>query len=167
MRGRNTKELAAAGLCAASMFAGQVALASLPNVEIVSLLVICFTLAFGRKVLFVIYTFVLLEGIFYGFGIWWVSYLYVWTILALAVMPFRRMDSAVFFALISGFFGLFFGAFCSLPYLIAGGAETAFAYWISGLPFDLVHCAGNFFLCLVLFKPVSRVVRRLVRQIGE
>lgn len=149
------------GLFAAVLFAGQVALASVPNVEIVSLLVILYTLALGRRVLFVIYTFVLLEGIFYGFGIWWVSYLYVWPLLALVTLAFRRVDSLLFFSILSGFFGLFFGALCAIPYLFAGGAAAAFAYWISGLPFDLIHCGGNFAVCLVLYKPLRRVIGRL------
>ena len=72
------------GVLAALLFAGQVALAAIPNVEIVSLLVILYTLALGRKVFLVIYTFVLLEGVFYGFGLWWINYLYVWAALALA-----------------------------------------------------------------------------------
>lgn len=161
MRGRKSQELAVMGLFAAVLFAGQVALASVPNVEIVSLLVILYTLALGRRVLFVIYTFVLLEGIFYGFGIWWVSYLYVWPLLSLVTLAFRRVDSLLFFSILSGFFGLFFGALCAIPYLFAGGAAAAFAYWISGLPFDLIHCGGNFAVCLVLYKPLRRVIGRL------
>ncbi len=161
MRGHGTRELAVMGLLAALLFAGQVALASLPNVEIVSLLVILYALALGRRVFPVIYTFVLLEGIFYGFGIWWISYLYVWPALALLAMAFRKVDSPVFFSILSGFFGLFFGALCAVPYFFAGGPAAAFAYWISGIPFDLVHCGGNFILCLALFRPLKRVITAL------
>jgi energy-coupling factor transport system substrate-specific component len=38
----------------------------------------------------------------------------------------------------------------------------ALSYWISGLSFDLVHCAGNFVLTLVLFKPLYTVMEKLV-----
>ena len=160
MRGRRTGELALMGVLSALLFAGQVALAAIPNVEIVSLLVILYTLALGRKVFLVIYTFVLLEGVFYGFGLWWINYLYVWAALALAVLPFRKKDSALFFAVLSGFFGLFFGALCALPYGLAGGPAAAFAYWISGIPFDLVHCGGNFAVCLAFYRPLKFVIEK-------
>ena len=85
----------------------------------------------------------------------------MWPLLALVTLAFRRVDSLLFFSILSGFFGLFFGALCAIPYLFAGGAAAAFAYWISGLPFDLIHCGGNFAVCLVLYKPLRRVIGRL------
>ena len=77
------KDLAVVSLLGAAMFVVQVALAALPNVELVSLLVIVGTLAFRRRAVYAIYVFAILEGLVYGFGVWWVMYLYVWTILLL------------------------------------------------------------------------------------
>ena len=65
----------------ALLLVSQVALAFLPNIEVVSLLIIIYTLFFKRKTLYIIYLFALLEGLLYGFGTWWIMYLYVWTIL--------------------------------------------------------------------------------------
>ena len=70
----STKELVSLALIAAAMVIGQVVFAVLPNVEVVSLIVILTTLRFRAKALFPIYVFVLLEGLLYGFGIWWMSY---------------------------------------------------------------------------------------------
>ncbi|MDQ9757401.1 hypothetical protein RFZ45_00270, partial [Acinetobacter baumannii] len=70
------------------LFVAQIALAVLPNIEIVSLLVIVYTLVFERKTIPIIYAFALLEGLVYGFGIWWIMYLYVWTILYAIVRCF-------------------------------------------------------------------------------
>ena len=64
-------ELLLMGILTALLFIGQVFLAFLPNIEIVSFLIILYTLVFGRKVFLMIYTFILLEGILYGFGLWW------------------------------------------------------------------------------------------------
>ena len=75
-------ELLLMGILTALLFIGQVFLACLPNIEIVSFLIILYTLVFGRKVFLMIYTFILLEGILYGFGLWWFQYLYLWSILA-------------------------------------------------------------------------------------
>ena len=60
------------------MFVSQVALAFLPNIELVSLFVILFTLVFRKRVVGALGVFILLEGLVYGFGFWWLNYLYVW-----------------------------------------------------------------------------------------
>ena len=71
------------GLLAAILLIGQVGMAFLPNIEPVSTLIILYTLTHKKYTFYIIYVFVLLEGILYGFGIWWISYLYIWSILAL------------------------------------------------------------------------------------
>ena len=50
-------ELLLMGILTALLFIGQVFLAFLPNIEIVSFLIILYTLVFGRKVFLMIYTF--------------------------------------------------------------------------------------------------------------
>ena len=59
----NTKEIALMGILSALLIIGQVALGFLPNIEVVTLLVIAYTLVFGKKVFFIIYIFVLVEGL--------------------------------------------------------------------------------------------------------
>ena len=49
----------------------------------------------------------------------------------------------------------------ALPYL-AGGPWAALSYWVAGIPFDLLHCAGNFVMALVLFQPCRKVLSRLM-----
>ncbi|MCI8395637.1 MAG: hypothetical protein HFE89_03555, partial [Acutalibacter sp.] len=55
--------------------ASKEALAFLPNFELVTLLLILFTLCFGRYVIGALGVFLLLEGLLYGFGLWWAMYL--------------------------------------------------------------------------------------------
>lgn len=133
----------------------------LPNIELVSFFVIIFTLVYRRKIVFILSVFVLLEGVIYGFGLWWLNYLYVWAVLAVVTALLRRMDSALGWALVSGVFGLFFGALCALPYFFMGGWQAAFSYWVSGLPFDITHCIGNFALCLLLYRPILTLILKL------
>ena len=151
-------------LLAAVMTALKEAMALLPNIEPVSLLIIVYTLVFGKNVFYIIYTFILLEGLLYGFHLWWVTYLYIWPLLALAVLLIGRGRERppLLWAVVSGAFGLSFGALDALPYL-AGGPAAAFSRWVSGIPFDLLHCAGNFFLALGLVRPLCRVLTRLGR----
>mgnify|MGYP001090424746 CR=1 FL=1 len=88
------KELVALALLTALLFVAQVALAFLPNIELVSLLIIVYTLAFRHKVLYVIYAFAVLEGLLYGFTMWWITYLYVWTVLAALAWAFAGLAPA-------------------------------------------------------------------------
>ena len=145
----------------AILLIGQLGMAFLPNIEVVSTLIILYTLSYKKLVFPILYTFVLLEGVVFGFGIWWVSYLYIWSILAFIVLALRKMDSALLWAVVSGAFGLSFGALCAIPYLISGGLYAAFSYWSAGIPYDILHCAGNFVLTLVLYRPLSALLKRL------
>jgi len=164
MKTSKTKEIVFMGIMTAVVFTGQIAMGFLPNIEIVTLLFILYTLFLGKKVFLIIYAFVLLEGIYYGFGLWWFNYLYVWTILAILVLIFRSQESVWFWSIFSGFFGLSYGALCSIIYLFIGGVNTAFAYWVSGLGFDVLHCIGNVAVCLVLYKPLRYVLDKCMKM---
>lgn len=157
------KDVVILGILSGLLIAVQVGLAFLPNIELVSFLVIIFTLVYRRKVIFILAVFILVEGIIYGFGLWWLNYLYIWAILAAVTALLRKMDSALGWALVSGLFGLFFGALCAVPYFFMGGWQAAFSYWVSGLIFDITHCIGNFLLCLLLYRPVYSLLCRLER----
>ncbi len=137
---------------------------ALPNIELVSFLIIVYTMCFGvRKTLATIYLYVLAECMLFGFGLWSVSYLYVWDVLVLLVVLFKKSESALFFACISGAFGLMFGALCAIVTLVIGGWSMAFTWWVAGIPYDLVHCFGNFFICLLLYTPVRRGLDQIRR----
>ena len=157
-----SRRVVVCAMLAAVMAALQVAMSFLPNIEPVSLLILVYTLVFGRQVFYIIYTFVLLEGLIFGFQLWWVTYLYIWALWALAVLALGRGEerSPMVWAAASGAFGLSFGALDALPYL-AGGPMAALSRLVAGIPFDLLHCAGNFVLALALERPLYQVLVRL------
>lgn len=149
-------------MIAALMVATQVALASLPNIHLVAVFVILAALLFGWKALYSVYIFVVLEALIYGFSMWVINYLYVWTVLAILAILLRKNRSRLFWAAVSGVFGLFFGALCAIPYVITGGWAAGFAYWVAGIPFDLIHCASNAVLAFILLMPLYRLCCRLL-----
>ena len=148
-------------LMAALMFASKLALAGIPNVHLSAVFIIMAAVFFSWRSLYAVAVYVMLEGLVFGFGLWWISYLYVWPLLAAAAVLMRENDSALIWALLAGGHGLCFGALCSIPYLFIGGWPLAFSTWVSGIPFDLVHCAGNFILVLVLFRPLKNALLKL------
>lgn len=163
----STKNLVLDALLAALLFSSQVCLSWLPNVELVSLLLILYALVFGKHVWIILYTFVLLEGLVYGFGLWWFTYLYVWPILpAMVFLIYKNKMPGIFsISLLSGIFGMLFGLFCSGFYFVSGGPGTAFAWWVTGIPFDIIHGVGNFFLSFILFDPLYRLITPLKRNL--
>ena len=141
---------------AAIIIASKEAVSALPNIEPVTLLVCLFQVHFGIDTLYAIYIFALVEGLIYGFHpLWWIPYLYVWTILWVISHLLKKDDHPVAWASLMGMFGLVFGALCTLPYFVVGDWAGGLAYFLSGLSFDLVHCVGNFFVGLLLWKPLN------------
>ena len=164
MKHKRLLELIVLALLGALMFAAKMCLAGLPNIEPVSLLVIVYTVVFGKKALYSIYVYVMLEILFWGLGIWNIMYLYVWLILFLLTLLMRNMKSSWGWAILSGAFGLSFGLLCTPVYLMTGGWAFALSWWISGIPWDVVHCVGNFVIALVLVRPLSMGLEKLQKR---
>lgn len=158
-------ELVILSLLGAILFVLQVLLGFLPNIECVSVLIIVYARVYGWKVFYPIYLFVALEAVWYGINTWVIQYAYVWAILALMVLLLRRHDSPALWVLVNTAYGFLFGALCSVTYLLIGGFSAMAAYWISGIPFDLLHMGGNFLTALILCEPLFRILSRLKETI--
>lgn len=158
-------EIALFGVLGALTFGAKYVMSWMPNIEPVSLMVMVYATVFGKKCVFPIYVYVLLEILFYGLGLWNFNYLYIWAVLALAAWLLRKMEHPLAWAILSGVFGLLFGALCAPVDVFVGGLGYAGAKWVSGIPYDLMHCAGNFVMALVLFKPLQQLTSKLYRKI--
>ena len=155
----SVKDVAYMGISLAILEASKLALDFLPNVEVVTLLFIVYTLFFGRKTLLIAFGFTAIECFLKGVNVWSLMYLYIWPLLIIIVFLANRKNADyVFYCILSGIFGLFFGMFCSIPYLFIGGWSMAVTWWIAGIPYDIIHCVSNFFLTLILFKPLCKIM---------
>ncbi len=162
------KDITLIGMMVAIIEVCKVALAWAPNIELTTFWLILFTLYFGKKVAFVVPVFIFLEGAMYGMQIWWVMYLYAWPLLVWIVWIFRRQQSIWFWCVVSSIFGLAFGFLCSLPYVVIGavdggighGLYAGFTWWVAGIPWDIVHGVANFILMMVLYQPVTMIMKK-------
>jgi len=162
------RDITMIGVMVAVIEVCKVTMAVLPNIELTTFWIIMFTLFLGRKSIFAIPVFILVEGTIWGFGLWWIMYLYIWPLLALITWFCRKKDNIWFWSILSSIFGLFFGALSGIPYFfigfsnggILGGLSGFFSYWIAGIPFDLIHGISNLILMLVLYKPVSNIMKK-------
>lgn len=148
------------------MFAAKMAMAQLPNIEPVSLLVMLLAVCCGFPGLYAVYLYIACEFLIWGVGLWSVCYLYIFLMLFALAVLFQNVQSPLFWAALSGGFGLLFGLFCAPVYWVAGGWAAAVSWWIAGIPMDLIHAAGNFLIALTLFRPLRRHLLRLNRRYG-
>lgn len=161
--GDAAKSVSQIAIMAALLEGAKIALAVLPNIEIVTLLIILFTLMLGRNSLYAVFVFIGLECCLWGVHLWTVMYLFVWPVLVLLVLLFRK-QSDFFFCVLAGVFGLCFGALCAVVYLFVGGPHMALAWWISGIPWDIVHGVSNFVLCLILLPTLRKLFAKMAQD---
>ena len=169
------KDITLIGVMVAVIEVCKVTMAALPNIELTTFWIIMFTLFLGRKSIFAVPVFILIEGTIWGFGLWWIMYLYIWPLLALLVWIFRKQESVWFWSILSSLFGLAFGALSAIPYFFIGfssggfrgGLSGVFSYWIAGIPFDITHGMANFVLMLVVYKPVRHIMNKAKNLLPE
>lgn len=161
-----TKNLIILSLLGALMLVLQVMTSSIPNIEPVSFLLIIYTLVLGKQALVVVVVFNFLLGLVSGMGTWWFGYWVVWPMLVFIVLLFRKIIKENFlgWSIVSGVFGMSFGALYSIPYIFTVSKTFALTYWINGIPYDLIHMVGNYFIMLILGKRVYDLLKKLVAK---
>lgn len=159
------------GMLGALMYASKVLMEMAPNIHLLGVFIVAFTVVYRRKALYPIYIYVILCGIFGGFSAWWIPYLYVWTILWGWVMLLpenlpAKIRPLVYMA-VSAAHGFLFGTlYAPAQALLFGMDFKEMATWIiAGLPWDCIHGISNFF-CGVLIVPVISILR-LAEKSGE
>ena len=161
-----TKDVVLIGILSASITAGKLALSFIPNIEIVTLLFIVYTIVFGHKrTLLVSVVFVTTEIFLYGFATWLLGYYIIWPLLILITEVIsRRFQSEYAYAILGAVFGYAFGLFFAVVESFFYGIAYGWAYWLRGLLFDLVHGTSNFVIILMLFNPLIKLLGKLKRS---
>ncbi len=162
------RDLVTFGLLGALLYASKALLEFLPNVHLVSVLLVAITVVYRAKALYPLYVFVFLTGLLNGFGTWWIPYLYIWTVLWGAVMLLpRRLPSRaapIVYMTVCGAHGLLFGTLYApmQALLFHLNFDGMVAWIIAGLPFDAIHAVGNF-VGGILIYPLILLLQRVQR----
>lgn len=161
----NTRSLILYSLLGTILFISQVVLNFIPNVELVSFLVIIYSLIYGKNALVPIMIFNMLMGLVYGFGPWLIGYFILWPLLSFLTIILRKLliENYLALAIFSAFYGLIFGFLYAIPYFLVS-PSYAITYWISGIPYDVVHMISNYFIMLALGKIFYNLIIRLNKQ---
>ncbi len=154
------QDIALIGILSATITAGKLALSFLPNIEVVTLLFIVYTVVFGmRRSLMIAFVFSTIEIFLYGFSTWFLVYYLIWPLLIILTNSLRKkIRSEYRFATLAGLFGLFFGLFFAVAESFFYGIMYGVSYWIKGIPFDIVHGVSNFIIVLLLYKPLVDIL---------
>lgn len=152
------------------MFVSKIVMEFLPNIHLLGMLTMVYTLTFRVKALIPIYVYVLVNGLYAGFAVWWMPYLYVWTFLwAVTMLLPRRMPKRlayVVYPLVCGLHGLLFGVLYAPAQALFFHLdwEMTVAWVLAGLPFDAIHAVGNT-LAGLLIVPLAELLTRLNRAL--
>ena len=164
------KEICLFAILGALMFISKIVMEALPNIHLLGMLTMTYTVVFRKKALIPIYVYVLLNGLFAGFNAWWVPYLYIWTILwGLTMLLPKNMSKSlkcVVYPLLCALHGLCFGAlYAPVQALMFGfNLEQTLAWIAAGFTFDILHTASNFAVGLLIY-PVSETLKKLMKNI--
>lgn len=140
------------------------ALSLVPNVEVVTLLLIVYTRLLGfKKAIYITFIFTTIQALIYPPHLWIITYFLIWPILVVgSAIILNFTSSNITLAIWAAIFGLSFGAFDSLILSFVYGFHTFIPIWIRGLPWDLVHGFSNYLTVLLLFAPLSRNIKKLI-----
>lgn len=159
------KNIVALALIAALMCVGDFAMEWLPNIHFVGVLIVISTVVYRKYALLSIGVYVLIQGIMCGFSMWWIPYIYVWTILwgAIMLIPQKLSEKVkyVLYIIFCTMHGLLFGILYAPWQVIMFGLDLkgALAWVAAGIYFDLLHGAGNFVLGTLLIYPMTKILR--------
>ena len=150
------------------MFCSKIIMEVLPNIHLLGMLTMTYTVVFRKKALIPIYLYVMVNGLYAGFAMWWVPYLYVWAVLwAVTMLLPKNMPKrakCVVYPMVCCIHGLLFGVLYAPAQALFLGLnfKQTLAWIAAGFTFDVLHAVGN--LCAgLLIVPLSDLLRRLLK----
>jgi len=166
----SVREIAVFGMLGALMYASKVLMEMLPNVHLLGVFTMALTLVYRKKALYPIYTYVFINGLFAGFNVWWIPYLYLWTILwgVTMLLPVKMSTRfrPLIYMIVCALHGFLFGTLYAPAQALFFGYtfQQTIAWFVVGLPYDAIHGISNFFMG-ALILPLAAVIDKADRQI--
>ena len=166
---RTLLELVLFAMFGALMFCSKLLMEAFPNIHLLGMFTMMLTVVFRVKALIPIYIYVLLNGVFAGFDLWWFPYLYIWTILWGITMLIPKNISpkaaCIVYPAICALHGFAYGALYAPAQAVMFGFNfnQTLAWIATGIPFDIIHGVSNIFTGLLIY-PFSELVKKLLKE---
>ncbi len=166
----SAKELTVFSFLGALMYASKVVMEALPNVHLLGVFVVAYTVVYRKKALYPIYVYIFINGLMTGFATWWLPYLYIWTVLwgVVMLLPKNMPEKirGIVYMVVCSLHGFAFGTLYAPAQALLFGLdfERMIAWIIAGLPYDFIHGVSNFF-CGLLIVPIINLLTKLEKRI--
>ena len=163
------REMTVFSMLGALMYLSKILMDWAPNIHLLGMFIVAFTVVYRAKALYPIYVFVLLTGVLNGFGTWWIPYLYIWAVLWVFVMlipkKLPQVVRNVLYVLACAAHGYLYGVlYAPAQALLYGFSfEATIAWIVAGLPFDMIHGTSNL-ICGFLIFPIVSVLQHMERR---
>ena len=160
------REVAIFAVLGAIMCSTKLAMEIIPNVHLLGVFVVAFTVKYRAKALIPIYLYVISNGFREGFELFgWLPETYIWFILWMMVMllpkKMPKRVAPIVYMIVAGLHGLAFGTLYAPVYaaLTGFGWDRIWMWIVAGLPFDIIHAISNFILG-TLIVPIITILRK-------
>ena len=168
-RGLTVYEMVLFAMLGMVMFVSKIVMEFLPNIHLLAMLTMVYTLVFRAKALIPLYIYVMVNGVYAGFATWWIPYLYIWTILwGVTMLLPKNMPpkiAAVVYPLVCGLHGITFGIlYAPAQALLYGMSWEATKAWIvAGWLWADPMMAVGITLAGLLIVPLVTLLNKLMR----
>lgn len=162
----SVREVVVFAMLGAVMYSSKLIMEIAPNIHLLAVFTIAFTVVYRKKALYPIYVYVLLNGLFTGFATWWIPYLYLWTVLWGVTMLLPKNMSkkvqVIVYMVVCSLHGFLFGTLYAPAQAILFGLDFKgmIAWIIAGLPYDAIHGVSNFFGGM-LIVPLVHILKKM------
>jgi len=163
------REMVVFAMLGTVMFCSKIIMEILPNIHLLGMLTMTYTVVFRKKALIPIYIYVAINGLYAGFSMWWMPYLYVWTILwGITMLLPQKIPKAlkcILYPAVCGLHGVAFGTLYApaQAFMFGLNFEQTVAWIAAGLPWDLLHGIGNLFAGMLIL-PLSDLLGKLMKK---
>ena len=150
----------------ALMFGSKKMMEFLPNIHLIGMFIVLLTVVYRSKALIPLYIYVFLDGMFGGFNLWWIPYLYIWTVLwGMAMLIPKKVPNwaaAIVYPVVCSLHGFLFGILYAPAQALFFklSFQQTISWVMAGSLFDTVHGISNLIAGLLIF-PLSIVIKKL------
>ncbi len=166
----SVRETVIFAMLGALMYCSKFIMEMLPNIHLLGMFTMTFTVVYRKRALYPIYIYVLINGFFAGFASWWIPYLYIWTVLWGVTMLLPENISptcaCIVYPIICCLHGLLFGTLYAPAQALLFGLDfrQTVAWVLSGLPFDAIHGISNLFAGMLVLPLSTFMKKHLVKS---
>ena len=166
-KGLSAREVVVFAMLGALMLASKTLFEAVPNIHPLTMLLMTYTAVYRKKAIFPLAVYLVLDTLKWGV-VSMVPYFYIFPLCWLCTMAvpsvFSPLKKQICYTGICTAFGLFFGAMYApwqaFIYFKSLTDGRMISWILAGLPYDLIHAAGNF-AASFLILPLSALLLKL------